>query len=78
MRELTFGQTVEVRHEAIEFGAKPGALDGIGGAVTVVAQADLLSQEVEVKSGTDETRAAFGNFEEGSVILGQARDSRLI
>ena len=56
MHELVFGQAVKVRHEAIEFGAKPGAFDRVGGAVAMVAQADFLRQCIELRGLADEPR----------------------
>ena len=52
--ELVFGQSVQVRDQAIQFGAQAGTTDGIGHPVGVAAKPDFLCQVIEFRRGADE------------------------
>ena len=73
MRELGFGQAIEVGDQAIQFGAQTGAFGGVGCAVAVGFQADLQSKIVEFRGGANKESRAIGYSFEASIRFRDVR-----
>ncbi len=76
--EFRFGQVVEVRDHAVEFGAELCAFFRCGRGCGVVSESDASCEFVKLRRGADETRGARDNRRKLAVAFGQARDGNTV
>jgi len=67
-----FGDAVKMGDEAVEFRAQMGAFGGIGRAVLVALQSDLLCQIIELRRCADQPRRPTHNRPERRIGFSQA------
>ena len=75
--EFVFGQTIDMRDDAIQLSAQLRSLRRIGHAVVMAAQSDFRRQVVIFRRRADEPRGAADDGVEEAVALREAGDGEL-